>query len=213
MKNNRYLILGFAAVLSLSACEKIVHQESFMAHDLKMQASQDRIFETFDTHQVNSALVGKIVQHYERYGTGGIDLHASYDPRSSSNTALRASDHLLKITRDFEEQGLSNIRTSVVPVEEQGSRVLVSYETVNVTAHEDCTMMPGIENRNIDTDEDYKIGCTRDAIFAKQVARPKDLLGRGASGDLSDGRRAANIVEGYRTGAQNQELSGESASE
>jgi len=38
-------------------------------------------------------------------------------------------------------------------------------------------------------------------------------MGGGETQDTSDGRRAANIVDGYRTGVQNEPLDGESSSE
>ena len=51
-----------------------------------------------------------------------------------------------------------------------------------------------------------------ETMIAKQVARPKDLLGQENTDTYTEGRSAANIVEGYRYGAKNEKLDGESAS-
>jgi len=73
--------------------------------------------------------------------------------------------------------------------------------------------MTGIDNRDINVEEAYKLGCSTETLFARQIARPKDLKGQGTTDANTDGRRSANIVEGYRTGVQNESLGGERASE
>ena len=108
-----------------------------------------------------------------------------------------------------------DVNTTILPVKGSGniSRALVSYDTYAVKVPDDCEMMDGMEDRNVDPDEDYKLGCTRDALFAKQIANPKDLTGRSVDNQTSDGRRAANIVDRYRTGEPNAALEGETVSE
>ena len=60
--------------------------------------------------------------------------------------------------------------------------------------------------------EDYRLGCTIETQISRQVARPGDLEGRDTM-DNPDGRKTANTVEPYMTGAPNPALTGETASE
>ena len=69
-----------------------------------------------------------------------------------------------------------------------------------------------MESRDVYVDEDYKLGCTIETVFSRQIARPKDLKGRPNTDPTSSGRRASNVVEDYRTGVPNEPMGGESAS-
>ena len=73
--------------------------------------------------------------------------------------------------------------------------------------------MEGFEGQNITVAEEYKLGCTVDTVFARQIARPKDLKGRGISATTTEGRSASNIVDMERSGAPKEALEGETASE
>lgn len=200
--------------LILQGCEQIVHSETKLSHS-KLQVEEEAVFEDMTVDQMDANYVAALSQHYSRQGDGGVDLSVTYDPKSKTNTAMHASNHIARISGEFRKNGISDVNTTILPVKGSGtvSRALVSYSTYAVKAPDDCTMLPGYEDRNVDVDDDYKLGCTRDTLFAKQIADPKDLTGRPDTSTSSDGRRAANIVDRYRTGVPNEELGGESASE
>lgn len=217
MKMNKVLVLSASVLVSgllLQGCDKIVHEPTKVSQS-KLQVEEEAFFEDVTVEQMDSTYVAALAQHYRRQGEGGVELSVTYDPKSKSNTAMHASQHIARISGDFRKNGVANVNTMIMPVKGSGnvSRALVSYNAFSVNVPDDCTMMQGIENRNIDPDEDYKLGCTRDALFAKQIANPKDLAGRADTNETSDGRRAANIVERYRTGQPNEALEGESATE
>ena len=212
---NKALILSASAVLSvllLPGCEKLVHEPTFM-NQSKLQVEEKAFFEDVDVSRMDASYIAALSHHYSNQGDGGVDLSVTYDPKSKTNTAMHASNEIARISEEFRKNGVT-VNSTIIPVKGQGerSRALVSYDTYTVTVPDDCTDMPGYSDRNLDSDEDYKLGCTHDSIIAKQVSRPKDLMG-GTTAASSDGRRAANIVEAYRTGEQNKPLDGENASE
>ena len=73
--------------------------------------------------------------------------------------------------------------------------------------------MEGVNGTEVVVDQEYKLGCTVDTIFARQIARPKDLNGQGGSGTPTEGRSATNIIDAQRSGALNEPLEGQTASE
>ncbi len=204
----------FISALILQGCDKIVHSETKLSHS-KLQVQEEAIFEDVSVDKMDSDYIAALAEHYSKLGGGGVDLSVTYDPKSKTNTAMHASNHIARISGEFREHGIANLNTTILPVKGSGSvsRALVSYNAYAVKVPDDCEMMDGIEDRNIDPDENYRLGCTRDALLAKQIADPRDLTGRANASTVSDGRRAANIVERYRIGLPNDALEGESASE
>ena len=216
MMKNKALILSAGAVFSvllLPGCEKLVHEPTYVSQS-KLQVQEKEFFEDMHVSKMDAGYIAALSQHYSSEGDGGVDLSVTYDPKSSQNTAMVASGELARISDEFRKNGVV-VNGTIIPVRGHGDalRAIVSYDTYTVERPDDCTDMPGYSDRNVDADEDYKLGCTRDSLIAKQVARPKDLMGRADTNETSDGRRAANIVEGYRTGAPNKALDGENASE
>ena len=57
------------------------------------------------------------------------------------------------------------------------------------------------------------ISASQVSSIARQIARPSDLLGRAPNSVYKDGRGISNQIEGVRSGAMNEPLGGESASE
>jgi len=215
MKINKILVLSTSVLVSgflLQGCDKIVHEPTKISQS-KLQLQEEAFFEDVTVEQMNSNYVAALSQHYRGQGEGGVELSVTYDPKSKTNTAMHASQHIASISREFRKNGVSNVNTMIMPVKGSGdvSRALVSYNAYSVNVPDDCAMMPGIEDRNIEADEGYKLGCTRDSMFAKQISNPNDLAGRADTNGTADGRRASNIVERYRTGAPNEALDGESA--
>lgn len=217
MKMNRVLLLSTGVIMSgfmLQGCDKIVHEPSHLSTQ-KIQVQEESFFEDVRVQQMDSAYVAALAGHYSRQGDGGVDLSVTYDPKSTKNTAMHAGQEVARISEAFRRNGVRDVSSTIIPVHGAGdeSRALVSYSAFSAKAPDDCTDMPGYSDRNLDTDADYKLGCTRDSLFVKQIARTKDLQGRDEANATSDGRRAANIVDGYRTGVPNEALEGESASE
>jgi type IV pilus biogenesis protein CpaD/CtpE len=112
------------------------------------------------------------------------------------------------------KNGATEVTTSVLPVREQGSEsvAVISYSSYQAAAPANCGEMPGYRNGALEHDPSYKMGCTVEAEFAKQIADPSDLLGDARPSATTDGRASSNVVDIYRTGAQNKPLEGESAS-
>lgn len=213
---NKALILSAGAVLSvllLPGCEQIVHEPTYLSQS-KLQVEEKAFFEDVYVSKMDAGYIAALSQHYSQKGDGGVELSVTYDPKSKNSTAMHASNEIARISEEFRKNGVT-VNSTIIPVKGQGdvSRALVSYDTYTIQRPDDCTDMPGYADRNVDADEDYKLGCTRDSLIAKQIARPKDLMGRADTNETSDGRRAANIVDAYRTGEQNKALDGENASE
>lgn len=208
------LMIGFGFTLSaLGGCEAIVHSETKLTNN-RVQVEESKLFEDIPVTELDDAYIAALSKHYSRYGDGGVDLSITYDPHSKTNSAMKASDTLARVSKTFERNGVDLASANILPV--QGSsnvaRALISYQSYNAAAPVDCeNLMPGMEHRNIEAEEDYKLGCTVETVFARQIARPKDLQGQAQESLTSDGRRASNIVDGYRTGIPNESLEGESS--
>ena len=217
MRRQKFLALSVSVLtvgFMLQGCEQIVHSESKLSTS-KLQLEEDVFQEDVAVEQMDDAYIASLAQHYAQQGDGAVELTVTYDPKSKTKTAMHAGQHIARISKAFRKNGVENVNTMILPVKGQGdnSRAIVSYSSYELTVPDDCTMMSGYSDRNVDPQEDYKLGCTRDSILAKQIARPKDMGGQTKDWKTSDGRRAANIVDRYRTGEPNPELGGESASE
>ncbi len=195
----------FAGACSLDSPTKITDKRVQVEHE---RFVEDTTVEDFDSHEVAA-----LAQHYARHGSGPLDLTVTYDPQSSTATAMNASAKAAKLADDLRANGVDNVKTNILPVKSSHvSKVLITYDGFNALAPDDCEMISGYHNRGTDADPDYEMGCSVDTLFAKQIARPKDLYGQADTNTTSDGRRASNITEIYRTGAPSAELSGENAS-
>ena len=103
-----------------------------------------------------------------------------------------------------------------MPIKSQGdeARLLISYTSYSAHAPKGCdSEMSGMDGNELGYNEDYKLGCSTKRVVAKQVAKPKHLLGNGKLPAESEGRSATNIVDYQRAGIMNEALDGESASE
>ena len=217
MKNNRILVLSASVLVSglfLQGCEKIVYEPTHLSQS-KLQIQEEAFHDNVSIDAMDADYIAALARHYNKQGNGGVELSVTYDPASKSNTAMHANNHVVRISEAFRKNGVSNVDAMILPVKGQGDigRVLVSYDAYGLKASDDCTMMGGYEGNDVDPDEDYKYGCTRNDAFAKQIARPTDLMRDNGKIKTSDGRRSANIVDLYRSGVPNEPLDGESASE
>ncbi len=194
----------------LGACEHIVHSDTKLSQG-KIALHRDAVFREMAVRDFDAAA---LAAEYLTRGAGGLDIGVRYDP-AVSGAAMRASGILARFSRQLKRQGVERVQSAIVPVKGSGTMVvLVAFTALEARAPEDCGVIDGLEDRDIDPDADYKIGCSLDGLIAKQVARPSDLAGgRDVNYGVSDGRRASNITEPYRAGVRNEPLEGESASE
>lgn len=200
------------AAFTLSACD--LHEEGNITKS-RVQVEEKTFVEKIPVGTLSDDYAAALAHQYERYGDGGVDLTVAYDPTSRSNTAMSASTQAARIASVFRKNGVDHVETNILPVNGQGAKALavITYTSYNALAPKDCGVLPGFEDTNIDFQEDYKLGCTVETAFARQIARPKDLK-RSAADTYSDGdgRRASNVVDVYRTGIPSEPLDGESSS-
>lgn len=209
-----YILTGFflLAGFTLSGCS--LHEEGSLTPN-RLQVKQEKFIEEIAVSDLDENYIRALGRHYNRHGDGPVDLTVLYDPGSPSGTAMQASNKMADLAASFRQQGLSPLKANILPVQDMGGdlQVVISYISYSALPPKDCTVMAGFDDTDIDVNKDYKMGCTVETAFAKQIARPKDLKGQGQTDPTSEGRRAGNIVEIYRSGAPNEALEGESASE
>lgn len=211
----RYCLNAGLALTSLFlvGCKDRIMYVPPTLNESKIQVEQTSFLEDVFVHDVDDAYIGAVARHYTKHGGSPMDIVITYDPRSSGNTAMYATNKASDITTSFRDYGISDIKTQIMPVKSLGdhARMMISYDAYSARAPEGCDEdLPGMNGTILETNSDYKLGCTSQSLMAKQIAKPKHLLGQGSSGS-SDGRSASNIVDAYRTGAPNQPLDGQSA--
>lgn len=196
MNSLRITFLFLAAVTVVSACD--------MYKEPKMNLSKPEL--VYETHmeqipadKIDDLSLSILANQYSRYGDGPLELTLTYDPKSRTNTAMRALNTLRDIEEKLEKKGFANIKTDTIPVEGEPSSLMVMYPSAQARPPSDCADMPGLQNNNTYRDiDEYRIGCGVETLMAKQIYRPTDLRGRG--GDvmgINDGRRIVNVMDTY----------------
>jgi|GEM_PF-2143400 len=163
---------------------------------------------------LDDAALWGIADGYRRAGEGGVFVTVTYDPKSRTNTAMKASGEAGRVTEFLRKKAGASVESNIMPVVQSGqvSELLITYDSYSAYAPQNCKTMGGLEGTETHADEDYRYGCTIESNLARQIANPKDLKGQAGLGATS-GRRLSNIVEGYKTGEPNAALNGESASQ
>ncbi len=199
-------------VALLSGCE--MYSESVVS-DRRVQVREEKLTEQVATDSLDNDAIAGMIYKYTKSGNGPVDVTVTYDPESKTNTAMRAGDEAARISRIMRKEGAREIVTGILPVRTQGvkSQTIISYSAYQAVAPQNCSMMPGVEEPSIDHNPDYRLGCTVETVFAKQISNPSDLLGDARASSTTDGRVSTNIVDTYRTGAPNKPLKGQKASE
>jgi pilus assembly protein CpaD len=200
------------SVVALSACE--MYSESIVS-DRRLQVREETLSEQIPTARLDKDSIAGLAHKYAKSGKGPVNLTVTYDPESRTNTAMRASNEAARISRVIKKEGAREVTTAILPVREQGTEsvTILSYSSYQAFAPKNCGTMPGVDSAVLEHDPDYKLGCTVESVFAKQVANPSDLLGDARSSASSDGRVGSNVVDIYRTGAPNKPLKGQEASD
>lgn len=212
MTRSKAILFISLAVSFLGACEMYAPPS---VNERRVEVHEQKVTQQIPVASLDDDSIAGIAHSYGQSGMGVMEVTVTYDPTSHNNTAMRAGDEAVRIARILREEGVTNVATNVLPVREQGSDALaiISYTSYQASAPSGCGELPGMTNPAIDHDPDYKLGCTVETVFAKQVADPSDLLGNAKASAYTDGRVLANQVESYRTGAPNEPLEGQSASE
>lgn len=211
-KNTARTGICLAVLLLASACN--LSHPSYMTEE-RIELTQERVSKEYPTASLSGATLQALAKHYSDDGQGEMRVTVLYDPFDETNTAMKASDHVSRLSSDLRKLGVNNLDLKILPVKGNGaiSKTLVSYNALQAQAPSGCREMDGVKDNDITLDTDYKLGCGIKAQIAQQVARTKDLLGFDKTDTDADGRRAGNVVEVYRMGEGNEPLAGESASE
>jgi type IV pilus biogenesis protein CpaD/CtpE len=212
---SRRWIPAFAGmtVLFLSSCNGLDTPSQINAERVNIEAGQ--FAQEFPLAELNDAGIKALQQDYARHGNGAAEVTVLYDPKSRSNTAMKASTEATRIADSMRKNGFSDVQIGIMPVKNSGdeAKALVTYNTVSAHAPSSCGDMPTFgPDHDVDTTKDYKFGCKVESMLAKQVSRPADLLGRDGSSAPADGRRISNGLKDYRAGKMNDDLGGMSAS-
>ena len=210
LKSNRFVSIFVLLVFMfcLPACSL---RTSGNFSENRVQLVDEKIVQEIPSADLTPAAVQALAEHYEKHGDGPFDLTLTYDPKSKDITAMSVSDRSAELVSALHKAGVSDVRAHILPIKDsEGSTAIISYMGYNALAPKDCELMPGIEGRDINVNANYKLGCSVDTLFARQIARPKDLNGQETEA-LTDGRRAANQVDVYRAGEPNEALDGVTA--
>lgn len=166
--------------------------------------------------QVTEGVAAQIGESYGRFGEGPLSLTVTYDPHSQHFTARRASEEAARIAGLLRNEGITDVRTEILPVMGQdagaGPQALVRYRTYTALPPEGCRDIEDYPDNSAESLRSYKLGCSTESYLAKQVASPRDLLGREGTSPAT-GSRLTNIVNAYGSGEANPPLTGLSASE
>lgn len=213
---SRVLVCALLASLSFSVggCDSIIYSGPSDLTTNKAEVYQENFSYEIATGELTQAEISGISNQYWSNGTGPLRLWVSYDPQSKVNTAMNATRQAEKMKSALAKGGIKDIESEIIPVAESGetSGAMISFKTLAVRAPGDCPEPMGIDFVDIKHNKDYKMGCSIETYTAKQIARPKDLLGQDTM-DNDSGRRNANTLEIYQQGKPNAELKGANASE
>lgn len=212
-KSRLFLLLGaLSSTALLPSCS--LYEEGHLTEN-RVQVVEERFVEEVSLSAATPAYVVGLARHYEKHGDGPVDVSVTYDPKSHTNTAMNASQSADRLARALRAEGIRNVNADALPIQDNGddSVLLVSYMSYHADAPKGCTTLSGFEATDISHDKDYRYGCTIETMLSKQVSRPRDLMGHGRIDPTSDGRRAGNIGEIYRSGVPNEPLEGQTASE
>ena len=213
----RCLVKACVAVLSigLSGCMDLYEPSTI--NENPIQVKEEAFLQDVPVVDVDEEYIRVLAHHYKRYGSSSMDILVTYDPHSKDNTAMNATNKVADIAgilRDIYD--VKNVKAGIMPISSQNEapRLLVSYDSLSAHAPRGCDgMLPGLEGRPMEDDSRYKLGCSIATFKTRQVVRPADLTGHGVDNPNTEGRSASNIVDYYRSGAQNEALGGETASE
>lgn len=201
-----------AALALLGACD--LNQATYLSPN-RAQVERQRYEAQVPVGSIDDKFYKALAQEYKSTGGGQLYMTFVYNPEAGGSSAMAASDLAGRASKALRSYGVADVKADILPVLDsaQSGKVLISYTKYAASAPKDCEVMPGLEDRAMELSWDYKYGCSLEAQIAKQVARPKDLLGNGASPATSSGRRAANVSLNHEAGVPNEPLEGDAISD
>lgn len=206
MNLNKKLTLSLSLGIILGACAPL-HTPSSM-NSSPAQLSKEMIVEQIPMTMVTEAKLIDIADEYRKNATGPLDLVLSYDPRSTTYTAMAAVNDLKDIKASLHKKGIRDINTQTLSVTNAKPLLMINYDTVSALGPANCDQMPGLnDNETGRFIEGYKFGCSTETLLAKQIARPSDLEGNAEMSQRA-ARREAMVVEGQSAGVRNPPLQG-----
>lgn len=212
MNRSFLIVLLSVAAVALSGCGAKAYKESLVTKE-RLSIDAKMFSEHMKASDVNAWAVQAIAEKYKRHGEGPLTVTATYVPTSRQYTATDATRATLNIKHMLRQHGVSNVATNILPVARGGgAEVLLRFDGLVASAPDGCGPMPGM-NGAVTEVGSYRLGCGVESLIAMQVANPRDLMGRTAYDGHTDGRRQANIIDGYRSGEQQEPLEGMLASE
>lgn len=215
------LMLSTVVSLALGGCGYPLHSESEV--NLKRVEVERGVYsERFPIDQLNDGAIVSLSHHYYRFNAEQpLEIVVLYDPQSRVYGAMSATNDGLALVEKFRLEGVRNVVSKVLPVggaNQEGVEVLVRFDTLSAERPEGCQLMNGFDGKSTNVDykqhkaTGYEYGCTIEDQFAKQIARPRDLV-REPVMERAEGRRSVNAVSNYVYGVPNEALEGYSASE
>ena len=197
MNTKHALALVMMGTTLLGGCAR--QSTPSMMNSSRIQVVPQTELEQMPVKNVSTGYIQKLADDYARYGASTMQLSLAYDPAAKNYSAVKAFQDLAKIKAGLAQYGVRNVTADAVKTDGQSDPLLmVSYDSAHAAAPVGCRNMPGFDdgltNENI---ADYRFGCSTEAMVAKQIYRPSDLLGNDGH-DLGDGRRATSGVEYYR---------------
>lgn len=206
------IVLMFAALATTSACR--TYKEGTLS-EKKIQVAEEKFVREFVVDGGHYKVLQEIANHYGRYGGAGMHLTVIYNPASRDVTAMRATQQAADISDWLRREGsVDAIRSDILPAHgAQDMKAVISYASYSAKAPDCGSLMSGFEDRDHKIDFDYEMGCTVQTVIARQISRPKDLMGRDFENTHTDARGISNQIEGFRSGARNEPLGGEGTTE
>ena len=210
-------IFCLALAISVSSCGYPMHEPTNVTSK-RVEIKRENFSKTYTADSINDAMLKKMADDYYRYGDNGIDVVVFYDPKSKINTAMEATREGARISNDLRVFGVKDVNVKILPVKDSGSdsSVLISYDRVTAHKPEECGDLVGFNGKGTNLDkksrnDGYEYGCEIEGLIAKQIARPRDLMGNDTK-IPGEGRRSSNMSESYLDDTPNQPLNGETAS-
>lgn len=207
--------LGVLGFMALSACDHLVYEgnPTYLTPG-GVEIYRDQFSLEKKTAAINDGDLAKVARDYRARGESPLQLMVTYDPYSKTNTAMKAAGDVERLAGELRGKGVRNIESTIMPVMESGetSKTLIGYDALNARPPSECGETLDMDFADQNKGQDYRLGCSVHTYVSRQIARPKDLLGRDDM-DNADGRMHSNALESYMSGAPNPELKGESASE
>lgn len=204
------MVLSMGA--GLGGCSKDYMQSNIT--ESKIRVEQNKSVQEIPVAQIHTAMLDQMALNYVRNGGDTIDLTLTYNPENSGNPDLVARQKAFEIADYMESRQNITVKPYTIPVKNSAEMIAV-FSAMNYTAHppEGCDVMSGFNDKSHNIQDDYQYGCTVQTVIARQIARPKDLLGTARDANTTDGRAVVNSLQEMRAGVVNEMLEGQTATE